>query len=72
MVEWLIWIGAAVSLVGLAGVGWSVQAVLRARRADLPDADLRARLQGAVVRNVAALAVSTFGLVMVIVGVILA
>lgn len=70
--EWLIWIGTALVLAGLLGLVWCVAAVFRARRAGLSDDALRARLRQAVVQNLAALALSTFGLVMVVVGVFLA
>lgn len=67
----LIWIGAAVSLAGVAGLIWCIVLALRARRAGLPDAEMRAALQRVVVINMAALAVSAIGLMMVVVGVIL-
>ena len=68
---WLVWSGAAFAAAGLAGVIYTVALVLRARGAALPDAELRARMQRAVTLNLAALAVSMLGLVLVIVGVIL-
>ena len=69
--DWLVWTGAVISAAGLVGVLSCIVIVLRARRANLPDADLRARLQRAVALNLAALFVSMLGLMMVIVGVIL-
>ena len=69
--EWLVWLGAAVSLVGLCGVLWCIVLVVRARRAGLPEEELHARLRKAVTLNLAALSVSMFGLVVVIVGVVL-
>ncbi|PQO22236.1 hypothetical protein C2I36_14130 [Rhodobacteraceae bacterium WD3A24] len=69
--EWLIWSGAAVSLAGVAGLVWCVLYALRARRAGLDDAGLRARLQRAVAMNMAALMVSALGLMMVIAGIML-
>ncbi len=65
----LIWAGAAVSLMGLAGIVWSIVAVARARRAGLDDAALRARLQRMVGVNMGALFVSVIGLMMVVLGV---
>lgn len=67
----LIGIGAAVTLLGLAGVVWSVVLVLRARRAGLDDAALRARLQRALPVNLAALLLSLLGLMLVVTGVML-
>ncbi len=69
--ETLIWIGAAVTVAGLALLLWCILAVVRARGAGLPDAELRARLQRAVVMNFAALLLSAIGLMMVVVGIFL-
>lgn len=70
--EALIWIGAAATLAGLAGIVWSVALVLRARRAGLDDAGLRARMARALPLNVGALLLSMLGLTCVVLGVILA
>lgn len=67
----LIWVGAAISLAGLGGILWSVLTVLRARRAGLPDAALRARLQSSLTANMVALFVSVIGLMLVVLGVML-
>lgn len=69
--EWLIWIGAAVSLLGLVGIIGCIVAVVRARRAALADADLRARLAPIVALNIGALFVSVLGLMLIVVGVFL-
>lgn len=69
--DWLIWTGAAVTLLGLAGLVWCILKVAAARKAGLPDADLRARLQRVVVLNFAALLVSALGLMMVVMGIAL-
>ncbi len=69
--EMLIWIGAAISLIGLAGIIGCVFAVLRAKRQNLPDEAMRARLQRIVVWNLASLFVSAIGLMMVILGIFL-
>jgi len=70
--EIIVWIGATVTLAGLAMLAWCIVAIVRARRAKLDDAALKARLQKVVALNLAALAVSGLGLMMVIVGVFLA
>jgi len=70
--EIVVWIGATVTLAGLAMLAWCIVAVVRARRAKLDDAALKARLQKVVALNLAALAVSGLGLMMVTVGVFLA
>ena len=69
--EWLIWIGAAVSLAGLAGIFWAIWLVVKARRAGLDDDALRARIQSVLPLNLIALFVSAIGLMMVVAGVIL-
>ncbi|MDF0599594.1 LPXTG cell wall anchor domain-containing protein [Psychromarinibacter sp. C21-152] len=69
--DWLIWIGAAVSLVGLAGLVWCIVLVWKARRAQLPDAELRERVRRVIPLNMGALLLSVFGLILVIVGIVL-
>jgi len=70
--ETLVWLGAAVSVLGLLGILGCILSVVRARRAGMNDADLRARLRRIVVWNMAALLTSATGLGLVAVGVILA
>ncbi len=70
--EVLVWIGAALTLLGLVGVIWSVVLVVRARRSGLDDAGLRQRLGRAIPINVGAFMLSMLGLVLVVVGVVLA
>ncbi|MFN3972362.1 MAG: hypothetical protein ACK4L4_13480 [Gemmobacter sp.] len=69
--EWLIWIGAAVALAGVAGLALCIALALRARGAGLPDAEMRAALQRVVVLNMAALGVSALGLMLVVTGILL-
>ncbi|MCB2124700.1 MAG: hypothetical protein H6897_02465 [Rhodobacteraceae bacterium] len=69
--DWLIWTGAGVTLLGLAGLVWCIVKVTAARKAGLSDADLRARLQRVVAMNFAALLVSALGLMMVVMGIAL-
>ncbi|TNF20705.1 MAG: hypothetical protein EP318_10005 [Rhodobacteraceae bacterium] len=67
--EWLIWSGAAVSVLGLAGLVWCIVTVARARKAALPDEEMRAVMQKVLPRNLAALFLSVIGLMMVILGI---
>jgi hypothetical protein len=67
----MIWAGALVSLVGVAGLVYCVLRALRARRAGLQDEAMRAELQRVVVINMGALAVSALGLMLVVLGIIL-
>lgn len=70
--EWLVIIGTLLAVAGLAGLVVSALKVMRARRAGLEDAALKEAVRGAMVLNMAAFALSALGLMMVVVGVILA
>lgn len=67
----LVWIGAVVSVAGLAGILWCILIVWQAKRAGLDDAGLRARMKRVVAINLGALFLSVLGLMMVAVGIIL-
>jgi hypothetical protein len=69
--ETVIWIGAALSVVGLIGIVYSIFAVARAKRAGLSDEELRARITKVLPVNLGALFISVIGLMAVIVGVML-
>ncbi|MBV0912026.1 hypothetical protein [Anianabacter salinae] len=70
--EWLVWIGTALSLAGLAGLVWCIVSVARAKRQGLSDEAMRAKLQRIVPANLGALAVSAIGLMCVVMGIALA
>lgn len=69
--EIIVWIGAALSVAGLCGIIYSIVAVTRAKRANLPDDALRARMTKILPVNLAALFVSVIGLMAVVIGVVL-
>ena len=69
--EFLIWIGAAMTLAGVAGLGGCIWLAIRARRAGLGQASMQAELQRVVTLNVAALGVSALGLAAVVMGIVL-
>ncbi len=69
--EMLIWIGALISLVGVAGLVGCVMAAARARREKLEEEAMKSRLQVLVAWNMGALAVSAIGLMMVMIGILL-
>ncbi len=69
--ELLIWIGALVSLVGIAGLVWCVLIALRAKREGLDETAMKTRLQRVVAINMGALLLSALGLMMVVVGILL-
>lgn len=68
----LIWIGAALSVLGVIGIVASIVMVARAKKAKLDDAEMRARISKILPINMGALFVSMIGLMMVIVGIVLA
>ena len=69
--EVLIWLGAAVTLAGLALLIWCILKVIRIRRAGLPDDELRAALQKILPVNTGALFLSMIGLMLVVLGIVL-
>lgn len=69
--EILVLAGAAISLVGLAGIVWSLLAVMRARRSIKDDAALRARIREILPVNLGALLFSVLGLMAIVIGLIL-
>lgn len=68
---WLITVGTLITLAGLALLIWCILQVMKARKAGLEEEALKARLQSIVAYNLAALGISGFGLIMVIIGIIL-
>lgn len=69
--DWLIIIGAIISIIGLVGLVASALQVMRAKKAGLEDDALKARMQKALVLNMGALALSTLGLMVVVLGIFL-
>lgn len=69
--ESLIWIGALVTLLGLAGLIWCIVKVQRARARGLDEEALKGELQKVVAVNMGALFLSAIGLMMVVVGILL-
>ncbi|MCA8881610.1 MAG: hypothetical protein KDA73_17015 [Rhodobacteraceae bacterium] len=67
----LIWIGAAISLIGVAGLVACIVIAAKARTAGLSDEALRNRLKGLVALNMGALMVSAIGLMCVVIGIML-
>ena len=68
---YLIWPGAALSMLGIVGILWCIVLVRRARGAGLEDEALRAKLQQVVALNLGAFAISALGLAMVVAGIVL-
>ncbi len=69
--EWLVWVGTALTVVGLGLLAYCIFAAIAAKRPGLPEAETRAKLQRIVFVNMGALMVSACGLMLVVVGVFL-
>ncbi len=69
--EILVWIGAAISIAGLLGLVWCIVQVVRAKRKNLSDQDMRDQVQKVVPINMAALFLSVIGLMLVVIGILL-
>ncbi|UZD91684.1 hypothetical protein [Cognatishimia activa] len=67
--EWLVWIGTAISLVGLAGLIMSIVRVAGLKKQNLPDEELRAAVQKVMPLNLGSLFLSVIGLMTVMVGI---
>lgn len=67
--DFIIWGGAALSILGLAGLVWCILRVNKARKAGLSDDELRAAVQAVLPWNLGALFLSVIGLMMVILGI---
>ena len=67
----LIWGGAAVSIVGLIGLLFSMFKVASAKKNTTSDEDLRIAIQAAMPLNLASLFLSVLGLMSVTVGVLI-
>lgn len=71
MFDILVWVGAGLSVIGLAGLILSIVRVAKARRTATSDDVLRAAIQKALPLNMGALLLSILGLMLVILGVLL-
>jgi len=67
----LIWAGAALTVAGLAGLGYCILRATRAKRSGLDDTAMRAELQKVVTINLAAVGLSALGLAAVVAGILL-
>ena len=69
--ELLIWMGSILSILGLVGLFWCIKTVLKAKKLATTDDELRSSLRRAVPLNMASLFLSTLGLMLVILGIML-
>ena len=69
--DYMIWAGAVLAVIGIAALIWCILQAVAAKRAGLQGEAMTAALRRVVVINMAALAVSGLGLMLVVVGMIL-
>lgn len=69
--DFLIWGGAALTVLGLGGIVWCIVTVARAKGARLDDVAMRTTMQRVVAVNMGALAASMLGLMAVVLGIML-
>lgn len=69
--DWLIWTGAGVSMLGVAALIWCIVVVARAKRSGLPGDKLAAQLRRVIPVNMGALFLSAIGLMIVVIGITL-
>ncbi len=67
----LIWSGALITLLGVAGLLYVGLKLAAARRETSDDAALKARIQKLLPINLASLFISAIGLMMVVIGIVL-
>ena len=69
--EWLVWIGTGLTLIGLGLLAYCIFAAIAAKRAGRPEAELRTKLQRILAINMGALLLSALGLMSVVIGIFL-
>lgn len=67
----LIWLGAGITLGGVALLVWCIVKLFRVRRAGLDEDEMRRALQRLVPLNTGALLLSVLGLMLVVLGIFL-
>lgn len=66
-----LWIGAAMALLGIAGLVWCMSRAASLKRSDVSDDEAVRQLRVLVAANVAAVGTAFMGLALVVVGAIL-
>ena len=69
--ETLVWIGAAITLAGFAGILYTLFSLVRLKRAGLDDTALRDRMSRLLPVNLGVLLASVLGLMLVVLGLLL-
>lgn len=70
--EWIIWLGAALTVIGVLMLVYCIVFAVKTRQSNLPEDQMKAKLQTVVTLNLGALAISAIGLMAVIFGIVLA
>ncbi len=70
--ENLVWIGAGITVIGLIGLIYCIVKVAQARKTASDDEALRAQITKMVPINLGSFMLSALGLILVVIGVILA
>ncbi len=70
--EWIIWLGAALTVIGVLMLVYCIVIAVNTRKSALPEEEMKAKLQKVVTLNLGALAISAIGLMAVIFGIVLA
>ena len=70
--EWIIWLGAALTVIGVLMLVYCIVIAVKTRKSELPEEQMKAKLQKVVTLNLGALAISALGLMAVIFGIVLA
>lgn len=70
--EWIIWLGAALTVIGVLMLVYCIVIAVKTRKSALPEEEMKAKLQKVVTLNLGALAISAIGLMAVIFGIVLA
>lgn len=69
--DFLIYIGGAFTLIGLIGLGYCIKMAVAIKREGGDAADATKRLRSLVAWNLGAMGVSSIGLAMIVIGLIL-
>lgn len=69
--EWIIWLGAALTVIGVLMLIYCIVIAVKTRKSDLPEDQMKVKLQKVVTLNLGALAISAIGLMAVIFGIML-
>ena len=67
----MIWIGGAMSVIGLIGVLWCIRKAAWIRTAELPEAEVKGELSRLIFVHMAAIGVAFLGIGLLVAGILL-